>query len=128
MLNRLVLLAVLLFAAGVPAQAQFKWPDGKQAAIALTYDDALHSQLDVAIPQLDAAKFKGTFFLKGEITPADMLRWRNVQRAGHELGNHSIFHPCPRAMLPDRKNYFTDNYDVDRMLGEIAVENNILFG
>ena len=50
------------------------------------------------------------------------------QLAGHELGNHSIFHPCPRAMLPDRKNYFTDDYDVDRMLGEIAVQNNILFG
>ncbi len=57
-----------------------------------------------------------------------MLRWRKVQRAGHELGNHSLFHPCPRAMLPDRKNYFTENYDVDRMLGEIGVMNNVLFG
>ena len=33
-----------------------------------------------------------------------------------------------RAMLPDRKNYLTDNYDADRMLGEIAVMNNVLFG
>src|SRR4029079_16991811 len=45
-----------------------------------------------------------------------------------ELGNHTLFHPCPRAMLPDRKNYFTENYDSDRLLGEIAVMNNILFG
>ena len=101
---------------------------GQIAAIALTYDDALRSQLDIAIPQLDAAGFKGTFFLDGDITPADMLRWREAQRAGHELGNHSLFHPCPRAMLPDRKNYFTENYDVDRMLGEIAAMNNVLFG
>ncbi len=105
-----------------------RWPKGKIAAVALTYDDALHSQLDVAIPQLDAAGFKGTFFLDGDITPADMLRWRKAQRSGHELGNHSLFHPCPRAMLPDRKNYLTENYDVDRMLGEIAAMNNVLFG
>ena len=123
-----ICLAVLLVALCSQAQAQFAWPKGKVAALALTYDDALHSQLDHAIPQLDAAGFKGTFFLDGDITPADMLRWRKAQRSGHELGNHSLFHPCPRAMLPDRKNYFTDNYDVDRMLGEIAAMNNVLFG
>ena len=99
-----------------------------KAVIVLTYDDALPSQLNIAIPQLDAAGFKGTFFLDGDITSADMLRWRKVQNSGHELGNHSLFHPCPRAMLPDRKNYFTENYDVDRMLGEIAAMNNVLFG
>lgn len=121
-------IAVLLAVVGAPAHAQMAWPEGKVAAIVLTYDDALHSQLDIAVPQLDAARLKGTFFLDGDITPADMLRWREVQRAGHELGNHSLFHPCPRAMLPDRKNYLTDNYDADRMLGEIAVMNNVLFG
>ena len=119
---------ILLAVAGTPAQAQMIWPKGKIAAVVLTYDDALRSQLDVAIPQLDAARFKGTFFLDGDITPADMLRWRKIQRNGHELGNHSLFHPCPRSMLPDRKNYFTDNYDADRILGEIAAMNNVLFG
>jgi peptidoglycan/xylan/chitin deacetylase (PgdA/CDA1 family) len=105
------------------------WPaKGKKAAIVLTYDDALRSQLDVAIPQLDAANLRGTFFLDGDLTTDDMIRWRAAARHGHELGNHSLFHPCPRAMLPDRKSYFTDNYDVARMLEEIAAMNNILFG
>jgi peptidoglycan/xylan/chitin deacetylase (PgdA/CDA1 family) len=125
---RIAILAILLVAACSRAHAQYQWPNGKAAALALTYDDALHSQLDVAIPQLDAAGFKGTFFLDGDIRAADMLRWRKIQRTGHELGNHSLFHPCPRAMLPDRKNYFSENYDVDRMLGEISVMNNVLFG
>jgi peptidoglycan-N-acetylglucosamine deacetylase len=122
------LVVILLAAIGAPAQAQMTWPQGKVAAVVLTYDDALHSQLDIAIPQLDAARLKGTFFLDGDITPADMLRWRKIQRSGHELGNHSMFHPCPRALLPDRKNYLTENYDADRMLGEIAAMNNVLFG
>ncbi|HEV7609260.1 MAG TPA: polysaccharide deacetylase family protein [Steroidobacteraceae bacterium] len=116
-------------ATAAPAPAEINWPaKGKNSAIVLTYDDALRSQLDIAVPQLAAANFPGTFFLDGDITPADMLRWRKVQSSGHELGNHSLFHPCPRAMLPERKNYFTDDYDVDRMLGEIAVMNNVLFG
>jgi peptidoglycan/xylan/chitin deacetylase (PgdA/CDA1 family) len=120
--------AILAVAICSQAHAQFAWPEGKVAAVVLTYDDALHSQLDVAIPQLAAAGFKGTFFLDGDITPADMLRWRRAQLSGHELGNHTLFHPCPRAMLPDRKNYLTENYDIDRMLGEIAAMNNVLFG
>jgi hypothetical protein len=122
------LVALLSAVTGAPSQAQVTWPKGKIAAVVLTYDDALHSQLDIAVPQLNAARLKGTFFLDGDITPADMLRWRKVQRSGHELGNHSVFHPCPRALLPDRKNYLTENYDSDRMLGEIAVMNNLLFG
>jgi peptidoglycan/xylan/chitin deacetylase (PgdA/CDA1 family) len=125
---RILLTTVLLAALAPHAHAQIAWPKGKVAAVVLTYDDALHSQLDVAIPQLNAAGFKGTFFLDGDITPADMLRWRLAQRKGHELGNHTLFHPCPRAMLPDRKNYLTENYDPDRLLGEIAAMNNVLFG
>jgi peptidoglycan/xylan/chitin deacetylase (PgdA/CDA1 family) len=108
--------------------AQISWPKGKTAAIVLTYDDALHSQLDVAVPQLAKARLRGTFFLDGDITPDDMVRWRAVARAGHELGNHSTNHPCPRSMLPDRTQYLTDDYDVSRMLGELAVMNNVLFG
>jgi peptidoglycan/xylan/chitin deacetylase (PgdA/CDA1 family) len=125
---RMTLAAILLALSAAPAHAQISWPKGKIAAVVLTYDDALHSQLDVAIPQLDAARLKGSFFLDGDITPADMIRWRKASGDGHELGNHSLFHPCPRAMLPDRKNYLTENYDADRMLGEIAVMNNVLFG
>jgi len=128
MLARHYFAAFLLATLAGNAQSQINWPAGKQAAIALTYDDALRSQLDMAIPQLAQAKLKGTFFIDGDITPAEMLRWRAVARAGHELGNHSLFHPCPRAMLPGRDQYQTDNYDVARMLSEIAVMNNVLFG
>jgi peptidoglycan/xylan/chitin deacetylase (PgdA/CDA1 family) len=109
--------------------ADFHWPrEHQMAAIVLTYDDALKSQLEFVVPQLEAAKMRGTFFLDGDITPDDMLRWREVGARGHELGNHSLFHPCPRAMLPDRRNYFTEDYDVRRMIEEIGVMNDVLFG
>lgn len=125
---RMLLLLLLTGVHTAHAETAFAWPQGKIAAIVLTYDDALHSQLEFAVPQLAAAHLHATFFLDGDITPDDMLRWRAVANAGHELGNHSINHPCPRSMLPDRAQYLTDNYDVKRMLGEIAVMNNVLFG
>jgi len=120
------LLLVLLLTAALPAAAQTTWPNGRIAAIALTYDDALGSQLDVAIPQLDAAKLKGTFFLSGRLTPPALSRWLRAQRRGHELGNHSVNHPCPRAMLPDRTDHHADDYTIERMLDEIAAMNMTL--
>jgi peptidoglycan/xylan/chitin deacetylase (PgdA/CDA1 family) len=50
----------------IAAQAQAgEWPGGRQVAVVLTYDDALSSHLGIAIPALDAAGLKGTFFLIG---------------------------------------------------------------
>lgn len=123
-----LVIAMLSVLAALPAGAQSFWPEGKTAAIVLTYDDAMSSQLDIAVPQLATAGLKGTFFLSGGMAPDYMRRWREVQRAGHELGNHSLFHPCPKSILPDRPLYSTETYDVDRMLLEIAIMNSILYG
>jgi hypothetical protein len=78
------------------ANAQFKWPDGAKAAICLTYDDALDGHLDYAIPQLDSAGFKGTFYCTGNSPSlySRMGEWRMAAKNGHELGNHTLFHPC----------------------------------
>jgi peptidoglycan/xylan/chitin deacetylase (PgdA/CDA1 family) len=73
------------------------WLDGKQAAIVLTYDDALRSHLEVALPQLDATGLKGTFFLSGTLPQEDVERWRKAAAAGHGLGNHSVLHPCAKG-------------------------------
>jgi len=122
----IALTVLLVSILSVPVIAQPRsWPDGKQAAIVLTYDDALTSQLDIAIPALDAAGLKGTFFLSG--LRADQVgRWRAAAAEGHELGNHTIFHPCARGAfpMPDRNN--TENYTVAAMLGEISAMNATL--
>jgi peptidoglycan/xylan/chitin deacetylase (PgdA/CDA1 family) len=120
-----VLLAAALLAA--PADAG-SWPDGKHAAVVLTYDDALVSQLDIALPALDAAGLKGTFFLIGSnITPEQIARWRAVAAEGHELGNHTVRHACPHASYPPAKKIDTSEaYDVDTMLTEIRTMNTML--
>jgi hypothetical protein len=109
-------------------QKRFAWPDGRQAAVALTYDDAAPSQLDVAIPQLDAAGLKATFFLTARNMNLESLaRWRAIAAEGYELGNRTIFHPCARGMFTMPSQYNDENYSVETMLNEIGVMNMFLF-
>ncbi len=98
-----------------------QWPNGAGAAVCLTYDDSLASQLDIAYPQLQAAGLKGTFFLQGNRnTMADRIDdWRQVAASGHELGSHSLFHPC-RKNKPGR-DWVDDEGNLDSY--SIAIES-----
>jgi peptidoglycan/xylan/chitin deacetylase (PgdA/CDA1 family) len=122
-----VVVCLLAILASCSHVQTFVWPDGRQAAIALTYDDGLRSQLDVAIPQLDRAGLKGTFFLNGTFAQEDLLGWRAAAAEGHELGNHTVFHPCRRGMFPMPRQYNSEIYTVKTMLEEIRVMNTFLF-
>ncbi|MGV8878910.1 MAG: polysaccharide deacetylase family protein [Sphingobacteriaceae bacterium] len=110
------------------AQQVNKWPGGKKAAIVLTYDDALPSQLNIAIPQLNKYKLTGTFFLTGNVTEYQMLRWRAASENGMELGNHTLYHPCSERMYKKAPQYYSENYNVNTTLNEIGIMNKLLFG
>jgi peptidoglycan/xylan/chitin deacetylase (PgdA/CDA1 family) len=107
----------------------------KKAIICLTYDDGLETQLTTVIPQLDSVGLKATFFLNsingsavsatpGQ-TPEAVIGWSNAAKHGHELGNHTLFHPCPEK-LGWLKEESIDSYTVARIIKEIATENDIL--
>jgi peptidoglycan/xylan/chitin deacetylase (PgdA/CDA1 family) len=120
-----IALAALLLATPVMA-GSFDWPGGRKAAIVLTYDDALTSHLDIAAPQLEAAGLRGTFFLNGTFLAKDIPRWRRLAKAGHELGNHSMFHPCPKASFAMDPQFNAERYTVAGMLREIGAMNTLL--
>lgn len=129
MKNVLLLLSSLLLGSGVRAQKEQLWK-GKSCAVVLTYDDALNVHLDYAIPALDSFKFKGTFYLIGNSGALDkrIPKWRKAAAKGHELGNHTLFHPC--AGGPGRSFVTPDNdlrtYTVNRMVGEMRMNNTLL--
>lgn len=99
----------------------------KKVIIVLTYDDGLASQLDIAIPQLDSLGFKGTFFLTGYVGTKTIPRWRQVALKGHELANHSLYHPCLLTTVKGNAANNSANYSVYMMLREIGEMNNLLF-
>jgi peptidoglycan/xylan/chitin deacetylase (PgdA/CDA1 family) len=123
-------LALLVLAAPCPA-APSSWPGGARAAVSLAYDDALDSQLDHALPALDKAALKGSFYLQLS-NPAVTRRlpeWRAAAGRGHELGNHTLFHQCSGAgpdrtwVLPQRDLGTTT---VVQMADQVALANAML--
>jgi len=129
-MKKMMLVAVVLGfgGMGVAADGKFAWPEGRLAAITLTYDDAIRaSDLDVAAPQLDRAQLKGTFFLMGKaMLTEDVPRWRALADSGHELGNHTVNHPCRRGTFDMPPQYHSESYSVDVLLTEIRVMNTLL--
>lgn len=114
----------LLLSFAAQAQQKMKWPHHKKAVIVLTYDDALRSQLSVAIPQLKADNLTATFFLTGDINIQTIPQWHAASKKGFELANHTIFHPC--TAINDNP-VASEKYTVYSMIHEIEIMNNFLF-
>lgn len=114
-----------------PKTAVFAWPAGKTAAVSLAYDDALPSQLDIALPQLNKAGLKASFYLplSAPTLSGRLADWRAAAAAGHELGNHSLFHQCSRAkpgrswVSPQRD---LDTIQASKLVDEIRLGNAFL--
>jgi peptidoglycan/xylan/chitin deacetylase (PgdA/CDA1 family) len=127
MKHLLALIVLLLSTVAAAVDPPFAWPHGQHAAIVLTYDDAVPSDLAIVIPQLDRAGLKGTFFLMGKAMHAeDLPRWRAAAASGHELANHTINHPCNRGTYDMPPQYNSESYSVDTLLSEINVMNILL--
>jgi peptidoglycan-N-acetylglucosamine deacetylase len=136
MIYKISLIAILLIALPTYCWGQVdEVKISKRAIICLTYDDGLETQLQNAIPQLDSLNFKATFFLNSiqgssqsdEIgkSPEAVLGWTNAAKNGHELANHTLFHPCPENLGWD-KALAIENYTVERIVSEIFAQNEIL--
>ncbi|HPC95749.1 MAG TPA: polysaccharide deacetylase family protein [Sedimentisphaerales bacterium] len=132
------LLSLYLAAATAPGASEpaaakaFHWPAGQRGAVTLSYDDAIVAHFESVAPQLEKAGLRATFYIQID-SPGFRLHtdaWRKVARAGHELGNHSLFHPCRKdrpgehAWLSD--DYNLSNYTPDRWLGEMRIANLVL--
>jgi len=130
-IKRHFLIACLLLT-GCTQYAQNTTPwKNKKCAVALTYDDALNIHLDKVIPALDSVGFKGTFYLIGssDAFTKRIPEWRKAAANGHELGNHTLFHPC-YGKRPGREwvrpDYDLNNYTMQRVTDEIKINNALL--
>jgi peptidoglycan/xylan/chitin deacetylase (PgdA/CDA1 family) len=72
----------------------FRWPEGKRAALSLSFDDARLSQIDRGLALLEKCGVKVTFFLSPDNAEKRLAGWQKAVAAGHEIANHSLTHPC----------------------------------
>lgn len=130
---RHVLCALLLTGVSgtVGAESTKIWPGGAQAAVSLSYDDALDSQLEQAVPALNSFGFKATFYLtlNADAYKTRQAEWLALAKAGHELGNHTVHHAC-RASLANRewvsKEQDLDQWTIAKITAEIRTANHQL--
>ncbi|HTQ64754.1 MAG TPA: polysaccharide deacetylase family protein [Puia sp.] len=119
-----------LFVLGLDAQRATTW-NSKSCAVVLTYDDGLNVDLNNVVPALDSVGLKGTFYISDYFDGLkdQIFKWRKAAAEGHELGNHTVWHPCEGGK-PGREFVKPDadlnNYTVARMVKEIRTMNNIL--
>jgi len=103
----------------------------KKCVVSLTYDDGLDVHLDNVIPILDSLGFKATFYVPGNSQSLRnrMDEWKAAANNGHELGNHTLFHPCFGKSM--KRNWVNAEYDLDiysmkRIVEEIELANTLL--
>lgn len=123
------ILTTFLFIADTSAQSIQPW-HGKKCAVVLTYDDAINQHLDNAIPVLDSLKLKATFYLTAFSTSMQtrLKEWKKLAVNGHELGNHTLYHPCIGGKGREwvKPEYDMNNYTVQRMIDETRMTNLFL--
>jgi len=96
----------------------FRWPEGKRVAISLTFDDARLSQVDRGIPVLDEYGVKATFYVSMGSLEKRLEGWKAAVANGHEIGNHSLAHPCS-GNFPFSRNKALEDYTYDQMQSEL---------
>ncbi len=100
----------------------FSWPKGKQAALSLSFDDARTSQVDAGTALLDQYGVKATFYVVPARVEQRLDGWKKATAAGHEIGNHSLNHPCTGNFAWSRQKALED-YTLEKMRDELASAN-----
>jgi hypothetical protein len=108
-----------------PTADPFPWPDGKRAAVSLSFDDARLSQADVGVGILDAAGIKATFYVGLDALARRLPVWRDAVRSGHEIGNHTLTHPCSGNFTWARGNPL-EAYTLPRIEAELVDANAVI--
>jgi peptidoglycan-N-acetylglucosamine deacetylase len=104
---------------------KFSWPKGKKMALSLTFDDARLSQIDTGIPLLDKYGVKATFY----VSPGSFIersdKWKLVVLNGHDIGNHSVYHPCSGNFTWSR-NKALEEYSLQKMKTELDSASRLI--
>jgi peptidoglycan-N-acetylglucosamine deacetylase len=104
------------------AAKPFEWPNGKRAAVSLSFDDARLSQIDTGLALLNDEHVKATFFVQANNIGQRLEGWKKAVADGHEIGNHSLTHPCTGNYAFSRHNALED-YTLQRMAAQLDDAN-----
>ena len=115
-------LLIFLNSTASAQQTTFLWPAGKKAALSLSFDDARPSQVDAGTALLDEYGAKATFYLVPSAVRQRLEGWKKAAANGHEMGNHSLNHPCT-GNFPWARQKALEDYSLKKMHQELTAAN-----
>lgn len=120
-----VLLTLGLLVAAQSPRPRFQWPDGKDLALSLSFDDARTSQVDVGAAIFERLGGRATFYVNPPAVEKRLDGWRKMAAAGHEIGSHTIRHPCS-GNFPFSRDRALDDYTLEQMRKELVETRQVL--
>ncbi|HEY8667636.1 MAG TPA: polysaccharide deacetylase family protein [Tepidisphaeraceae bacterium] len=102
----------------IPAST-FHWPARKQAAVSLSFDDGRPSVIGRGLPILNRHGIRGTFYVLPSAVEQRLPGWRQAVADGHEIGNHTLSHPCSCSYDFSARNALED-FTLERMEHELS--------
>jgi peptidoglycan/xylan/chitin deacetylase (PgdA/CDA1 family) len=107
--------------------AGFVWPEGKTAALSLSFDDGRDGQVLRGTPLLDKYGVKATFYVLPKFIEPQLELWKKAVAAGHEIGSHTTNHPCTGNFNWVREEGVeVENYTLKQMRLELEDTNSTL--
>jgi peptidoglycan-N-acetylglucosamine deacetylase len=107
----------------IAGQESFKWPDGKRAAVSLSFDDGRLSQIDTGLALLKKLGLKVTFFVNPGSVEKRLPGWKQAVADCHEIANHSLTHPCTGNYAFSASNAL-EQYDLAMMARQLDGAND----
>ncbi len=98
------------------------WPAGKKMALSLTFDDGRGTQVLAGVKLLNQYGTKATFYVMPNAIEKTIPLWRDLVKAGHEIGNHTSFHPCSGNFAWSRSKAL-EEYSLEKMAKELQESN-----
>ena len=100
------------------------WPGGKRVAVSLSFDDGRASQVDIGLDVINPTGVKVTFFVNSGSAAfrSKLDGWKRAVASGHEIGSHSVSHPCTGNFPWSLRNAL-ENYTLQRMSQQLDDAN-----
>jgi peptidoglycan/xylan/chitin deacetylase (PgdA/CDA1 family) len=92
-----------------PTVTVARWPQDRLAAISLTFDDGINTDLDFVGPILKKHHLHATFFVTTGMGPWEKRKaeWKQLALDGNEIANHTVHHPCLLEQITPHSQDYT---------------------
>ena len=107
------------------AKTSFRWPEGKNAAISLSFDDARKSQTEVGTALFERLGVRVTFYINPPRIEDNVAAWKKLAANGHEIGNHTSTHPCSGNFSWAREKALED-YSLERIREDMVTADEAI--